>query len=316
MKKKELCEYLRKSIFPSAKLPSKVSFEIVDGCLILTLEGKGVVSNMQTDDSAFEGWSIVLKAALQEVQKVVLKWEDPVCVADNEWAQRAHYNRFLMRVTKFKQAYSWFDISEDRLCEVDKMRELIESNSLVVNFPRRPCSPVTDKTKKQEAELERKLVEQWSKECPITDEQLPVGLFCNGIVSKANTLTPRGASQIDLWQLDNDTMRVHELKVKGNESVGIISELFFYVCTIKDIVDGHIKYPDVRNVKSYRHFKDFVNAVANGEIHKIMGYFTAPRLHPLIGSAKIKDKIFEILNANSFGIGFEYKNISHITEEQ
>lgn len=219
-----------------------------------------------------------------------------------------------MRVSNFKQAYSWFYIAKERTLEVNKMLELLESNTIVVNFPQRNCNPVTEPNKKPEAVLERKLVELWEKDCPITDEQLPVGLFRNGKVAKENTLTPRGASQIDLWQLDNDTMRIYELKVKGNEAIGIISELMFYVCTIKNIVDGLIKYPDVSNVKSYRHFKYFVNAVTNKDIKSIIGYFAAPRLHPLLESPMLKDTILEILNANSFDIRFEIYNISHLTE--
>ncbi len=219
-----------------------------------------------------------------------------------------------MRVSNFKQAYSWFNIAEDRIPEVNKMQKLLESKTIVVNFPQRDCNPVTDPNKKPEAVLERKLVELWKKTSPVTDEQLPVGLFRNGKVSKENTLTPRGASQIDLWQLDNDTMRIYELKVKGNEAIGIISELMFYVCTIKNIVDGLIKYPDVSNVKSYRHFKDFVNAVTNKDIKSVIGYFTAPRLHPLLESPMLNDTILEILNANSFDIRFEIYNISHLTE--
>lgn len=88
----------------------------------------------------------------------------------------------------------------------------------------------------------------------------------------------------------------------------------FYLCTIKNIVNGLIKYPDVSNVKSYRHFKDFVNAVTNKDIKSVIGYFTAPRLHPLLESPKLKDTILEILNANSFDIRFEFYNISHLTE--
>lgn len=220
----------------------------------------------------------------------------------------------LVWITNFKQAYSWFNIAEDRIPEVNKMQKLLESKTIVVNFPQRDCNPVTDPNKKPEAVLERKLVELWKKTSPVTDEQLPVGLFRNGKVSKENTLTPRGASQIDLWQLDNDTMRIYELKVKGNEAIGIISELMFYVCTIKNIVDGLIKYPDVSNVKSYRHFKDFVNAVTNKDIKSVIGYFTAPRLHPLLESPMLNDTILEILNANSFDIRFEIYNISHLTE--
>ena len=313
MKDKQILEYLRK-ILPSAKLPTRILFETVDDCLYIKLSGRGVVANMQTDESAFEGWAIMLKSALPNIQKVVLDWENPIFNDNNKTAQQGHYNRFIMRVSNFKQAYSWFNITKERISEVNKIRELLESNTIVVNYPRRNCKPVTDPDKKQEAVLERKLVELWAKDHPITDEQLPVGLFRNGKISEENTWTPRGASQIDLWQLDNDTMRIYELKVKGNEAIGIISELMFYVCTIKNIVNGLIKYPDVSKVKSYRHFKDFANAVANKEIKHVIGYFTAPRLHPLLESPMLKDTIFEILNDNSFDIRFEIYNISYLTE--
>lgn len=313
MNDKQIKEHLKK-ILPSAKLPTRILFETADDFLYLKLGGRGVVANMQTDESAFEGWAIMLKSALPNIQKVVLDWENPVFNADKKTAQQAHYNRFIMRVSNFKQAYSWFNIAKERIPEVDEMQKLLESKTIVVNFPQRDCNPVTDPNKKPEAVLERKLVELWEKTCTVTDEQLPVGLFRNGKVSKENTLTPRGASQIDLWQLDNDTMRIYELKVKGNEAIGIISELMFYVCTIKNIVDGLIKYPDVSNVKSHRHFKNFVNAVTNKDIKSVIGYFTAPRLHPLLESPKLKDTILEILNANSFDIRFEIYNISHLTE--
>lgn len=214
MNNKQIKEHLKK-ILPSAKLPTRILFETADDFLYLKLGGRGVVANMQTDESAFEGWAIMLKSALPNIQKVVLDWENPVFNADKKTAQQAHYNRFIMRVSNFKQAYSWFNIAKERVPEVNRMRELLESNTIVVNFPKRNCNPVTDPNKKPEAVLERKLVELWEKNCPITDEQLPVGLFRNGKVSKETTLTPRGASQIDLWQLDNDTMRIYELKVKA-----------------------------------------------------------------------------------------------------
>lgn len=86
----------------------------------------------------------------------------------------------------------------------------------------------------------------------------------------------------------------------------------FYVCTIKHIVDKLIWYPDVSKIRSFRHFKDFADAVADVKIQKIVGYFSTPRLHPLMESDRLKNKILAILNANNFGIEFEYNNISHI----
>lgn len=311
MNKEEIQNYL-KSIVSSAKLPSQTSFEINENCLLIKVSGRGTVANMQTDQSAFEGWAIVLKAAITNIKNVILDWEDPIYISNKERAQQAHYNRFIMRVANFKKAYSWFNVTQHHKEEVDNMQELLNSKSIVINYPKKPCSPLTDKNKKPEAVLERELVKKWSKNCQITDEQLPVGLFNYGYVSKANTLTPRGASQIDLWQLDGTTLRIFELKVKGNESIGIISELMFYICTIKNVVDGLIKYPDLNKVKSERHFKDFANAVKDGKINKIVGYFTASKFHSLIESDKLKNSIKDILNDNTFGIVFEYKDISNL----
>lgn len=316
MNNKQIEERL-KSILSSAKLPSCISFETNKDRLFVKLGGRGVVANMQTDKSAFEGWSILLKSDIPNIKNIILDWENPLFNTDKDKRRReeTHYNRFLIRVANFKHAYPWFDISKERISEVAKMQKFLDSGTIVVNFPQKPCKPVANGNKKREAALERELVESLRKGCPITDEQLPVGLFRNGIVSKANALTPSGASQIDLWQLDNDTMKIYELKVKGNESIGIISELFYYVCIVKNIVEGHIKYPDVSKAVSHRHFKDFADAVTNEKIHKIIGYFAAPRLHPLLESPQLKDKVFEILNGNMLGIQFEFYDVSYLIEQ-
>lgn len=304
MDKSQIFESL-KSICPSVKLPKYMSFEIVKDCLNIKVSAKGVISNMQDDSSAFEGWTIVLKAAFPDVKTIILDWEEPLYSKNNKTAETAHYNRFLMRAANFKKAYAWFDVSSDHIDEIAEMQRLIDSKTIVVNYPKGPCSKVTDEKKEPEAALERKLVESWSKKCQITDEQLPVGLFKNGAVSIPNTFTPGRKSQIDLWQLDGDTMRIFELKAEGNEPIGIISELMFYVCTIKHIVDHRIIYPDVTRAKSYRHFKDFADAVAKGKINEVWGYFTAYDFHPLMK----KDSIKSILNENSFNICFDFMNL-------
>lgn len=310
MNKDQLRNFLR-GITSSAKLPSQIDFEVSGDCLFIKVSERGVVANMQEDKSAFEGWAVVIKAAYPKVKRVILDWMDPLYNPQKENAQKAHYNRFVMRVANFKKGYVWFDVAEDRKAEVDIMQNLLNSKTLVVNFPKCQPRPV-DKEKKPEAYLERELVKQWRKKVPITDEQLPVGLFCSGVVCKGNTLTPRGASQIDLWQLYNNIMHIFELKVRGNESIGIISELMFYVCTVNNIVEGFIKYPDLTGVKSYRHFKDFATAVKNREVKAVKGYFTSVKFHPLIESNQLKDSIIAILNDNKFGIVFEYRNLSDL----
>lgn len=303
---------LLQNVTHSAKLPSQISFEILEGSLVINVSEKGVIANMQEDSSAFEGWAVVIKAAIPQIKRVVLDWSDPKYTPDKKNAQMAHYNRFLMRAANFRRGYAWFEVTQSRKEEVDKVQSLLDSKTLVVNFPKSSCRPIIDKEKKPEAYLERQLVKLWSNPKSVTDEQLPVGIFKCGVVSKENTLTPRGASQIDLWQLYNNIMHIYELKVKGNESIGIISELMFYVCTIRNIIDGLIYYPDVSKAKDFRHFKEFVSAVNNHDIDKVVGYFTAPKYHPLMEAPQLKDKIKRILNENALGVSFEYKRISNI----
>lgn len=299
-----------RAIVSSAKLPSRIDFEISDGCLNIKMSENGVISNMQEDKSAFEGWAIVIKAAIPEVKSVVLDWPEPMYHPQKENAQKAHYNRFLMRVANFKRGYSWFEVAEHHQLEVEEMQDLLNSKSIVVNFPKSHCREDIDREKKPEAYLERELVRKWRSSHPVTDEQLPVGLFKDNLVKKETTLTPRGASQIDLWQLYGNTMHIYELKKEGNESIGIISELMFYVCTIRNIIDGLISYPDFNKEKDFRNFMAFAIAVENKEVRNVTGYFTAPKLHPLIESLQLKSTIKRLLNDNMLDISFDYKNIS------
>lgn len=178
-----------KDIYPSAKFPSNIDVKISGDCLFINLKGKGVVANMQTDESAFEGWCIVLKAALPEIGSVILDWDSPAYIAGKENVQKAHYTRFLMRAANFRRAYSWFYVSDSRCHEVDELQSMLDNGDVVVNYPKKDCSKDIGKDKKPEAYLERKLVDLWRQECPVTDEQLPVGLFRNGVVSEAGTLT-------------------------------------------------------------------------------------------------------------------------------
>lgn len=311
MKKQQLLNALKR-ITPSAKLPSQIDFELSNDCLYINISERGVVANMQEDKSAFEGWSIVIKAAIPTIKRVILDWSNPMYLKGKESTQKAHHNRFVMRAANFRKAYEWFGVAEQRKTEVDNIQNLLESKTLVVNFPQKPIRPLVDKEKDPEAYLERKLVELWSKTIPITDEQLPVGIFMNNIVSIPSTLTPGRKSQIDLWQLYEKTMHIYELKVRGNESIGIISELMFYACTMQNIVNGLIKYPDLTKEKPLRHIKDFADAVTNNEIDVVKGYFTATKFHPLIESQQMKQPIKDILNDNTFGIEFDYMDTSNI----
>lgn len=77
MKKEQIIRYL-KNICPSAKLPSKIDVELLKNCFFINIKGKGIGANMRTDESAFEGRNRVLKAALSDIEHIILNWKEPV----------------------------------------------------------------------------------------------------------------------------------------------------------------------------------------------------------------------------------------------
>ena len=121
----------------SIKLPKYISFVIQETTRTLQIyiqeqdgicDGRKVIlnatcNNMQSDNAAFEGWAICLKAWLPEhVERVSLKWDSPndkLMTPNN----KQHYNRFLYRVLRFSQQYSWFSIDDKNKWEVDGFKE-------------------------------------------------------------------------------------------------------------------------------------------------------------------------------------------------
>ena len=119
-------------------LPQYISFTIKDKKLCLNIEeqegvcnGEKVIENatcknMQSDNAAFEGWAICLKAWLPEkIETVELKWDVPhdIDEKDNKWC---HYRRFLYRVLRFSEQYDWFIISPDNSLEVDNLKNILD----------------------------------------------------------------------------------------------------------------------------------------------------------------------------------------------
>ncbi len=301
IQKKEIQDRL-KIVGKRVTLPRNIDFCIQDDTLYLTVKLQGVIKNMQEDCSAFEGWCICIKAALPEVNHVVLSWEQPA----NEVAN-LHYNRFLMRVASFLAEYSWFSIDGKHTEEVRNVQNLLNGECLYVNYPKSEAKEVVDEKKKPEAYRERMEVKKLQDGGLMAGHQLPVGLF-DGKVSKSTSFTPRGASQVDLWQVVDKALRVFELKCKDNKKVGIISELMFYANTMYYLKEGLIRYPsDVAVAKDYRNFKELYQLIAGKLIDKIDAVFMVQELHPLFDA--YKRKILEILNDNKFGIRYYIEEI-------
>lgn len=291
------------------RLPSQIQFDIKDDVLSVMIEGEGVIKNMQTDTSAFEGWIVCLKAYINGIQRVVLNWNDPCYNVKEEYRKREekHYNRFLMRAALFEKSYGWFSIDDSRRVEIDRCWEAM--SKLVLNYPKSQA----DKTaQKEEANLEREIV---AKMGPIADHQLPVGLFSGSLIAN-NAFTPRAASQIDIWQLNGDELSIYELKADKNKAVGIISELMFYANAMRLFVNHVIDYPTefAASETSYRHAKELYDWIRHDRIKKINAVFLTNALHPLI--EKAKEKILQILNepANKTGICFAHEEVSKYTQ--
>lgn len=315
MNKKEILNKIRERTGNnSIKFPSQMDFSIVGNKLMVRVHGNGVIANMQTDGSAFEGWTICLMAFMQDyVKEVVLAWNSPVYSQKDMEKQEKHYNRFVFRAMMFEEVYNWFSVSIENRSEIKRLKTIIPI--LVVNYPKSESKEkvsVDGKVYKGEAVLERQLVSVMRKTISITDHQLPVGLFKQKVHTDY-TFTPRGASQIDIWQLDRDILRIFELKDKDNNSVGIISELMFYVHVMRLLNLGVIKFPDslMTKKKNYRHIDDLYSAINAGKVKNIEAVFLNYEFHPFIECKK--DDIMRIINEGTYKnqVSFSYQLVSH-----
>lgn len=322
MEQSLLLKRIREITGKNISFPSQITFSTNEKTLSLHMhiKGNGVRDNMQTDGSAFEGWAICLRACLpKEIKKLELGWEKPKYSANKEEKarQEKHYNRFVMRAMLFQDVFDWVSIKKDNLEEVKKVRNILPT--LLINYPKSESKKKvaeSDKIKKGEAKLERQIVEILRKNIAVTDHQLPVGLFINE-VKKENTFTPRGASQIDIWQFDNNCLRIFELKDADNVKVGIISELLFYANTIRLLVEGVIKYPNSlrEEKKHYRHIQELYMAINDKKEMHVEAIFLNYSFHPLINDNI--DKILSIINLGmeTVNVSFKKMQVNNILEQ-
>ena len=314
MGKKDLLNKIQKVTgYDGIKFPAQISFSISDKTLVIHISGTGVRDNMQTDGSAFEGWAISLLAWLPEdITQVMLNWDNPEYSKDKEMRnkQEKHYNRFVMRAMFFEENFEWAFIDESRRKEIDDVKRVMPL--LVMNYPKSDSKEKveeSDKVNKGEAKLERQIVNALRRDIELSDHQLPVGLFKNDVKS-INNYTPRGASQIDIWQLENDVMRIFELKDETNNKIGIISELLFYANTISLLVNGKIRFPDSLKLekKNYRHIQELSSAIEHHEINYVEAIFLNYSFHPLIGGRI--DRVLSILNSGVRNVHVVFKHMS------
>lgn len=284
------------------RLPSRLQFSCNDDLSELMIEMGSSSSkacaaeNMQTDSASFEGWSLVLKSILPGTERICLKWDIPDRSKPSHWK---HYQRFLYRVNRFRDRYSWFTPVTD--CDTDmRIRPDAPPGYYKVNLPtqaRDSENGMRSEDERSERDMEIDLVRSPERlkaisGAEVIGNQLPIGVF-GGSVARGTAIFTGQASAIDLWgtSKETETLSIFELKKRGNTKVGSISELFFYAMVMKDLVDGTFAFGKPKTVPT--DVNPWPPEHINGTIKKITAYVLADRLHPLFGGG---NSLFSLLN--------------------
>ncbi len=225
----------------SIKFPSGIISTITGKTVQLLLTPDTILSNMQTDGSAFEGWALVIKR-WTDYEKVILKWGKPENI-DNQ-----HYQRFLFRVIHFVKLFPlWVVVHDD--CKVFILdSKIVQGWTYFVNVPTINRTKPDPTTLKGESQLEALfLVDPTLKKITSAftiDRQLPVGVFSTYPISTKYQIFTGKKSAIDLWGLTyEDKLLLFELKDHTNKSVGIVSELLFYSNIMRLLQNDIFTYP-------------------------------------------------------------------------
>lgn len=295
---KELIEELIKKVMPNAKLPSSYGYTYKkdEKKLILLVKNKGLTANMQDNEAAFESWAIALKYYLKEyIETITIDWERDFSNGEDGFL---HYNRFVYRLAKFVQTYSWAR-SAKTIPAIPTM--------LCCNVGTEEAASADKHSLGDEGWLECKYVEEHSMDYDVINHQFPVGIF-HEKVSETTHYTTGGKSAIDIWAIKDDCLSIFELKKPENKLLGIISELMFYTNIVDDILSHRIMYEEEsENVKlavegDIRGFKKFYEAYEKGTINKIESIFLADNRHSLLS-----DELIDFINDSP---RWKYKNIS------
>lgn len=279
--------------------------------LRLELDKESCKANMQKDSAAFEGWALVLKAELEdEIENIELRWEQP------EDPNNLHYQRFLYRVIRFSQAMSWFKVSMSSIklledsCIFEKDGNIKIGSKFYINYGENSKRKIKDglvfnENKHSEDALEKYIYNNReifllgiSHDTLSVKRQIPVGIFKDKVSTGAEfRVFTGGKSAIDLCGVDKEgNVVVFELKKKGNNTVGCISETIFYTNIIRDVQRGLITY----EMEKLNKEKDFECKLQKDTTVK--GYLLADDIHPLLDNSKL----FNLLNS-----GFLKRNISY-----
>ena len=296
-------------------LPRVMSFyESESGdTIIIEMNRTCTTDNMQKNNAAFEAWSLRLKS--EGYNKLILTDNDTG--EDNKSNAHLHYNRFLYRVMRFTEAFSWFTTSQE-LCEkVDAFRrEKILRDDLCVGTP-------TDSTSTQsellEPNIERTLIRTDRRDFVNAllkvnvdryYNQLPISLFMNNDATDKTKIFPSDGSRIDIWGLEDSTINIVELKVGSNKDIGVISQLFFYASFMQEMYcHRHLERKDPPNLRGYYSYKlerGYIKLI-DANIESIKAHFLLENKHRYFDTA-----FAELQKCRLDGIRFEYAHLPRL----
>ena len=296
MEKNYILNLLNK-VKPNADIPSTFGYSYNKRVKDLTLlvKVKGLQANMQDDEAAFDSWAIAIKYYLNEdVKTITIDWERNFSEGEDGYF---HFNRFVYRLAKFVQTYSWARSAKP----IPAIPTI-----LYCNISRTEAANIDEHSQESEGWLECKYVMNHSKEYDIMNHQFPVGIF-HGKVSRETHYTTGGKSAIDIWAIRENCLMIFELKKPDNKPLGIISELMFYTNIMDDILSHRIMYENNKNTKfavehNIRGFMKFYEAYEKGTINKIESIFLADNLHTLLSN-----ELIDFINDSP---RWKYKNIT------
>ena len=184
---KELINELIKKVMPNAELPSSYgcTYKKDEKELTLLVKNEGLKANMQDNEAAFESWAIALKYYLKDIETITIDWERDFSNGEDGIL---HYNRFVYRLAKFVQTYSWAHSA--------KPIPVIPT-TLYCNIGREKAASIDKHSPESEGWLECKYVMDHSMEYDVINHQFPVGIF-HEKVSRTTHYTTGGKSAIDI----------------------------------------------------------------------------------------------------------------------
>lgn len=251
-------------------VPKSIKFKESENSLILTMNSSCVNANMQENRAAFEAWALVARA--KGYDKVILEEEKNIDVKSKE-----HYNRFLYRAYCFDKLFDWFILSDNLAKKVQEFYyKYFENKKLIYNVPiNKAKEPIHPEAIAEEYFVNNKEITNELLKTNVENfySQLPVGTFYEKKSNSTRVFTG-GKSAIDFWGIEGNILNIVELKVKRNKSLGVLSELFFYVCLMRDF---HIK--KLASPCTEEGIRGF-NTIRNANLKMIKGYILTENIHP------------------------------------